>query len=143
MQPLRTRQLAAIHVQKQRLRLDDALYRDVLESLTGKRSAAELDDSERARVLDDLRRRSGDAAKRMRQALPAPPRVREELQAMMSKIAAIADELDLSWAYIDGMAKRMFNVHKAAWLRSHQCHRLVAALNYHQQRKRKRSAGQR
>ena len=48
--------LAAIHVGKKALGLDDETYRDLLERVTGKRSAGQLDDSGRQAVLSEMRR---------------------------------------------------------------------------------------
>jgi phage gp16-like protein len=42
--------LARIHIEKKALGLDDEAYRDLLQALTGKRSAGELSFEERARV---------------------------------------------------------------------------------------------
>jgi len=51
----RRRELAAIHTAKKQLGLDDDLYRDLLEGLTGKRSAGDLDAGERGRVIERMR----------------------------------------------------------------------------------------
>lgn len=48
--------LAAIHVAKKQLGLDDDTYRDVLERVTGKRSAKFLTVAEGGRVLEEMRR---------------------------------------------------------------------------------------
>jgi len=136
----RKAQLATAHVIAARLGLDDDTYRDLLERLTGKRSMAKMDFRERRAVLDELRRLSGDTARRLRGTVPppgAPSGVREELAAMIAKLEAIAAELGYSWAYIDGMAKRMFHVDRAQWCTAEQLHKLVAALSFHQRRKRR------
>lgn len=139
----RKAQLATIHVMAGRLKLDDDTYRALLERLTGKRSAADMDFRQRVVVLDELRRLSGDTARRMRRTVPppgAPQGVREELAAMIGKLEAMVAELDLSWAYVDGMSKRMFHVDKAQWCTAEQLHKLVAALSFHQRRRRQREA---
>ena len=51
----RRRELAAIHTAKKQLGLDDDVYRDLLEGLTGKRSAADLTGEERRRVIERMR----------------------------------------------------------------------------------------
>lgn len=48
--------LAAIHVAKKKLGLDDDTYRAVLLRVTGKSSAADLDERERQSVLEEFRR---------------------------------------------------------------------------------------
>lgn len=138
----RRAQLATIHVLASRLKLDDDTYRALLERVGGHRSAADMDFRQRTAVLDELRRLTGDTARRVRRAVPppgAPTGVRDELTAMIAKLEAMIAELDLSWAYVDGMAKRMFHVDKAQWCTAEQLHKLVAALSFHQRRKRKQA----
>lgn len=134
----RNRQLGAIHMQKAKLQLDDDTYRDLLERVTGQRSAAKLDAQGRGQVLDELRRLSGEGIRRQRNTMPppgAPVKVRESLQAMTSKLGAMLADMGLAWAYLDGMAKRMFHVERALWCTPEQMHRLIAALAYHQKRR--------
>ena len=52
----RRSELAAIHTGAKALGLDDSLYRDLLERVTGARSAAGLDGERRRAVLDEMRR---------------------------------------------------------------------------------------
>lgn len=47
--------LKAIHVGRRTLGLDEEVYRDLLEGLTGKRSAAALNDAEQRKVLGRMR----------------------------------------------------------------------------------------
>lgn len=48
--------LAAIHVARRQLGLDDDTARDLYERVTGKRSAKEMSEAERNRVVQELRR---------------------------------------------------------------------------------------
>lgn len=48
--------LAAIHVAKKQLGLDDATYRSVLMRVTGKSSAGQMNETERRNVVQELRR---------------------------------------------------------------------------------------
>lgn len=143
----RRKQLAAIHViaQKQ-LRLDDATYRELLARVSAqhgepRRSAADMDAHQRAEVLNELRRLTGDGARQMRTATPppdgAPAQVREELAAMVAKVGALLAEAGRGWPYAHGMARRMFKVQRVEWLSAEQLHRLVSALVYDQKRHRK------
>ncbi len=139
----RRAQLAGIHVIANRLRLDDATYRALLQRVCGVNSAADLDARGRGKLLDELRRLTGEGARRTRSNVPPvmpTSQVREELQAMTAKLGAIAAELGLSWGYLDGMARRMFHIDKAEWCTAEQMHKLLAALSIHQKRRRARSA---
>ncbi len=138
----RRKELAAIHVMaSKQLRIDQDTYRALLERVTGKRSAGDLNARERTAVLDELRRLIGGGVKRMRNAVPPvdePQNVRAELRAMVSKVGAILEEADRSWAYAHGLAVRMFKVQRVEWLRAEQLHRLIAALAIDQKRRRAR-----
>lgn len=138
----RSRVLAAIHVLKHKLGLDDELYRDVVQRVAGKRSAAELTDAERSRLLDELRRQSGEQVRRMRDSVPAPgaPQVRKEVAGMVAKIGAMLAEAGRPWTYAQSMARRMFGVQRIEWLTPEQMRRLIAALTYDQKRRRQRAA---
>ncbi len=52
---LRNRELAAIHVAKKQLALDDAAYREILLVVAGVSSAKDLDEEGRRKVLDHFR----------------------------------------------------------------------------------------
>lgn len=49
--------IAAMHVAKKQLGLDDETYRAVLQRVTGKTSARDMNDAERGRVLEEFRNR--------------------------------------------------------------------------------------
>lgn len=136
----RNRELAAIHVlASKRLRLDRDTYVALLQRVGNVSSSADLDQRGRAKVLDELRRLAGEGQQQMRNAvnLPdAPQNVRTEIAGMVAKVGAILAELDKSWNYAHGTAKRMFRVQRVEWLRADQLHKLVAALSYSQKRQR-------
>lgn len=56
--------LSAIHVAKKQLGLDDDTYRAVLVRVTGKRSAGELTEAERNKVVSELRRQGFNPAQK-------------------------------------------------------------------------------
>lgn len=135
----RTRQLAAIHVAKAKLKLDDATYRALLARVTGKNSASELDAHQRSEVLRELARLQGVGASAQHLGLPgAPKQVRDELKAMVGKIEAILTETGRSWNYAHGIAKRMFGRARVEWLHADELHKLVAALMIDQKRRARR-----
>lgn len=129
--------LARIHMMAAQLKLDDDTYRDMLERITGQRSAAELTVEQRNAVIAELSRHVGDGNRgAARTALPdAPKRVRAELRAMIGKVSALLAERNLPWSYAHGLAQRMFQSQRVEWLRADQLHRVVAALSYDQKRR--------
>lgn len=56
-------------------------------------------------------------------------------QRLLSKVKAIQGDLGLSDSYVDAMAQRMFQVQSHRWLDARQLRSLVAALSYHQARR--------
>ena len=137
----RNKQLAAIHVlASKRLHLDRDTYVALLQRVGGVASSADLDQRGRVKVLDELRRLTGEGQRQMRNAVnmpDAPQNVREEIAGMVSKVGALLAEADKSWNYAHGIARRMFKVQRVEWLRADQLHKLVAALSYAQKRTRK------
>lgn len=142
----RRKDLAAIHtIAAKRLHLDQNTYRALLDRVAGVRSAADLDVRGRIKVLEELRRLSGDGARRMVNAVPqpdAPQNVREEVAGMVAKVGAILAEADRGWPYAHGLARKMFGVQRVEWLKANQLHRLVAALSIDQKRRRARQSSQ-
>lgn len=141
---IRNKQLAAIHVMaSKKLHLDRDTYVALLQRVGNVASSADLDYRGRVKVLDELRRLTGEGQRQMRNAvnLPdAPQNVRDEIAGMVAKVGAILAETDKSWNYAHGTAKRMFKVQRVEWLRADQLHKLVAALSYAQKRQRAKGA---
>lgn len=130
----RTLELAAIHVAKKQLGLDDETYRTMLWTLERVRSAGDLDQPGRQRVLDHLRKR-GFA--RVPPAAPATPAGNKPVVAADRQ--ALVDEIERRlgsrpWNYARAMANRMFKL-QLEWCGPDQLRRLVAALEYDRQRK--------
>ncbi|MDH5511386.1 MAG: regulatory protein GemA [Nitrospinota bacterium] len=118
---LRKRDLATIHATKKKLGLDDATYRAMLSSLTGKCSAGEMDRGERWQVIQAMQASGGIRA-------TGPYITDPDKTAMIKKIYAIIHARKLSEEYANAIARRMFGVDLFKWLRPAQMHKLVAAL---------------
>lgn len=136
--------LAFIHAAKRALGLDEGTYRTMLFTLTRKRSAAELDDAERARVKDHLRARGFErAAGGARSTDPAPgargakPVVAPDRQGLVDKLEALLAEGAKPWNYARKMALRMFGL-QLEWCAADQLRRLVAALEVAKRRNSKK-----
>lgn len=88
--------LAAIHVAKKQLGLDDDTYRAVLVRVTGKESAREMSEIERQRVVEALRKRGFKKASKPSRNKAAGP-YRGKLQALwiaMWNLGLAADGTD-------------------------------------------------
>jgi phage gp16-like protein len=134
---VRNRELAAIHVAKKQLGLDDGTYRDMLWSLERTRSSGDLDQAGRQRVLDHLRKRG------FKRPVNAPARATDhgrkpvvptDRQPLVDKIEALLADGAKPWNYARAMAKRICKVDQLEWASAEQLRKLVAALEYHKRR---------
>ena len=131
--PLRTRDLKRIHTGRKFLCLDDDTYRDLLERVTGKRSAADLTGPQRRAVIDELWR-LGFKPKDHRR--PAPGGLGKT--HLLAKIEALLADAGRPWGYADGIAWRMFRLDAVSFCDEAQLHKIVAALMYDQKRRQRR-----
>lgn len=123
----RRRLLATVHVAKKELGLDDDTYRDVLGGF-GVSSAAELPEAGLAALIGHFEEkgfvvRSKRGAGRPKSMAGAQSRAR-----LLQKIEALLTVGGKSWAYADGMARRMYRVDKVQWLLPEQLIGVVTAL---------------
>lgn len=124
----RNADLAKIHIARKQLGMDEDTYRAVLWTVARVRSAKDLDDAGRHAVLDHLRAR-GFKARRRRD----PGNVRHG--DLIAKIEAQLASMGLEWAYVDGIARRMFKVDSVRFCKHDQLRKLVAALAYEQEKR--------
>jgi hypothetical protein len=89
-----------------------------------------LDASGRAAVLDHMRRLGFDSPKYR----PKPSKATE---AQIAKVRAQLHEAGRDESYGDALAKRICKVERLVWCKPDQLNRIVAALWYDQQRKRR------
>lgn len=137
----RTRDLAAIHVAKRDLALDDDIYRDMLESWTGKRSSADLNARERGMVLSNLGKLG--VQRQPRQQVGSHPGKPNNLDStpMLQKIEAQLADMQLPWSYADAIAKRQFSIERVGWLKRREHFEAVIAALHVEQEKRSLWAG--
>lgn len=130
---MRRRELAALHIAKAQLGLDDHTWQQMLFALERVTSAADLDQAGRRRVLDHLRKRGFTRASK-----PAPtpagrkPQVAPDRQALVDEIERRLGARP--WNYARAMAMRMFKL-QLEWCQPDHLRRLVAALEYDKRRR--------
>ena len=139
----RNRELAAIHVAKKALALDDDTYRDMLFMLARVRSAADLDHAGRRAVIEHLRNRGFTKAIRPAQAHDhgKKPQVPADRQGLVDKLEAQLAASARPWNYARAMAKRMCKVDQLEWASAEQLRKIVAALEYDHRRRTRRANG--
>lgn len=128
---VRRAELAKIHIAAKQLGLDRDAYEDMLWAVARVRSAADLDEPGRRRVLDHLKA-VGFKARPGAQPRPGRPHnlASSERGPQLGKIEALLATAGRPWAYADGMAARMFHVDRVAFCTPEQLHKLTAALVY-------------
>jgi phage gp16-like protein len=126
--PTRRADLAAIHVGKKNLRLDDETYRALLWTLTGRESSAELNAPQRKAVIERMRALG-------LQRKPLAHTVTRMNQAQAKKIVAMWIELakkgivrDPSDRALNHFIARVTKVSHINWLRPAEANKVIEAL---------------
>lgn len=131
--------IAKIHIAKSQLGLDDATYRAMLISVTGKNSCTKCSASHLQAVLAELRRKGWNPAftptpKAKQQA--SGPTVARDLIPLRNKIAALLADMECSWPYAEGIITRMYGTGASLATASRkQLSACVAALHKQQSRR--------
>lgn len=119
--------LAAIHAGKHALGWDDATYRDVLEQLTGHRSAADCAAQQLAAVLDYMRQRGFGPTKQFT-VTPARQRQLRLVRALWRELARLGVVRAPGEPALNRFAKRMVHVDRLEWATSEQLTKVTEAL---------------
>lgn len=138
----RTRELAAIHVAKKQLGLDDDTYRAMLWTLERVSSAADLDHAGRQRVLEHLRSRGfarSPSAPARSTDHGRKPHVAPDRQPLIDKLEALLAGAGRPWNYVRAIAERRMKL-QLEWCSADQLRRLVAMLEYDKARRMKRTS---
>lgn len=146
--PRRARDLKLIHAARRQMAWDEATYRAILERVTGKASAADLNAKERKQVLDDFARLGWKPQKTKGHRNPNAnaKTVDPDLALtgagwgkgrLISKIGALlaAAKPPRGWAYADGCARNMFGIESVRFCNAEQLRRIIAALTYDAKRR--------
>jgi len=129
---MRNIQLSKIHIAKKDLGIDDDTYRALLMRVTGAQSSKDLKPAQMDAVLSEFERLGWEPKRNTGRLAPKASPEREKL---VKKIGAFLTTTGRSWAYADGMAKRMYKVERTEWLNPKQLQGVVAALEYDARRR--------
>ena len=137
----RNSELAMIHIGKQQIGMDDETYRAMLWACGRVHSSKDLDYAGRQKVIDHLKK-CGFVVVRPKAGNKHPGRPHnidsEARGPQLRKIEALLADAGREWAYVDSMAKRMFQVERVSLCHEGQLQKGIAALSIDQ----KRRAGQ-
>lgn len=136
----RRRQLAAIHVAKKALGLDDDVYRDLVARVSAGhgpavRSAGDCSPAQRSAILRELARLQGEPAERALQARTWAGKPKGNLSPQLAKVEALLADAGREWAYAHSLAHRMFDVERVEWCNPDQLRKVIAALVYDARRR--------
>lgn len=132
----RNRELAQIHIAKQQLCMTDEDYRAMLWAKGRVRSSKDLDYAGRKAVIDHLVSLGFKITRKGR-----PHNIGSAARGpQLKKIEALLADAGRPWAYVSGMAKRMFQVDRVDLCHEGQLQALIAALTYDQQRQERKRA---
>ncbi|MCM0018525.1 MAG: regulatory protein GemA [Tagaea sp.] len=133
--PARNRDIKAIQTGRRALALEDDSYRALLERLTGKRSAADLDASQRAIVIEEFRRlgfdrvRSKAKPKRMGTRAPADSPIARKARALWLSLWQLGAVRDPAENALASFVKRVAKIDALDWLDGRQARAVIEALN--------------
>lgn len=120
--------IAKIKIAQKELKMDDDTYRIVLQRVVGKISCTQMTMLELERVCAEMQR-LGFAPLR-----PAPEKIPlhfAEHSAQFKKIHVLLKKNGKTWAYANGIAKKMFGKSKVNQCNGNEIRSIIAALNYH------------
>lgn len=119
--------IAKIHIAKQQLNMDDDTYRAILQRTTGQNSTKNCDLAQLQRVMTEMERLGFQPTSK---SVGRKPLHLTDVSELMNKIAVLLKNLDKSWAYANGIAKRMFQKDNVNQLNHTQLRKVLVALNY-------------
>ncbi len=137
----RNRELAQIHIAKTQLTMTDEDYRAMLWAKGRVRSAKDLDYAGRKAVIDHLVALGFKITPGKAKATGRPHNINSQARGpQLKKIEALLADAGRPWAYVNGMAARMFKVERIELCHEGQLQSLIAALTYDQQRRQEKAA---
>lgn len=126
---------ALIHVAKAKVGMSEVEYRDMLAGV-GVTSSTDLNFAKFEMVMKHFEKMGFTRASPKGYAGQARKVPVSSKDRLLGKIDAIRADMGLQRGYVDAIARNMFGVDVYAWCNAHQLHKIVAALSYHQGRKR-------
>lgn len=110
------------------LGIDKPTKEDMLMERFGKTSTCDISRQQAEEFLRELGTKGFKTTRR-----PGKPDIKRQgadKKAMMEKVEAYLAEAGRPWAYVHGMAKKMFKRDRVEWCDAGQLHRIIAALEY-------------
>lgn len=136
----RRRAIAKVHCARRDLKLDDQAYRGLLERVTGRTSAADLDERALGAVLDELRR-LGFRSPRTSEPDQRPGEPQERLAlALWRDLAELGALGDSSEHGLRKFAARVTGIDSLSWADAPAMNKVIEALKAWRKREQRRAA---
>ena len=135
--PARRAMIAKIKIAQKELGMDDDTYRTVLMRAAGRNSCTQMSDGQLEAVLREMQR-LGFAPRQS--AYVRPPLHLADHGGLIRKIGALLAQTGKTWAYANGIARKMFGVETVQRCDAEQMRKVLAALNYQARREAQRAA---
>lgn len=119
--------LAKVHIARKELALGEDSYRDLLERVTGKRSAGELDNRQLVLVVDELKGKGFSPAPRTRPKAASSPAA-GKARALWISLHQLGVVRNPSEQALESFGKRQLKVERLVWADDDQMYRLIEAL---------------
>lgn len=131
---------AQIHIARKQLGMDDDTYRQMLATVTGRRSSKDCSVAELHKVVAHLKQLGFKAKPRKRVAEhPGTPHTLNH-EPMLQKVEALLAELKAPWSYANAIAKQQTGIARVAWLKKpDDLKALIAALDVELEKRQKLS----
>lgn len=126
---------AVIHIAKGQVGLTEDEYRDLLGSV-GAKTSKDLNNKTFALVMGSFEAMGFKTTSKPRKTRRVD-NLPKDKKKLMQKLEAIILDMDLSWAYVDAIAKKRFDVAAAQWLNGEHLFKLVQMMVVYQKRKRR------
>lgn len=121
----RKRLLAAVHAEAKRAGLDDDAYRDVVEAIAGKRSAASLSSQQLVAVLEAIQGRPRRATGRRQLADSGHAR---KIRALWLSLWNLGELTDPGEEALAAFARRQCGIDALAWVSPEDAGKVIEAL---------------
>lgn len=136
----RKRTLGAIHATAHTLGLEEDVYRDLVERVSGEhgtphRSAGSCTQVQLDAIANELRRQAGQPARAAGQTRQWAGKPKGDLSPQLQKIEALLADRGREWAYAHALAGRLCKgVSRVEWCTPDQLAKVIAALQIDAQR---------
>lgn len=131
----RKKLITTVHVGKNALAMDDESYRALLQLTTGKTSCSKMNVKQLNAVIDALGQRGFKVVSSPKTKGKPHNFDSRAMPLMITKIEALLADMNLPWAYADGIAKQMFGIERCTFVRQpKQLKAIIAALHSRQQK---------